>query len=152
EPNRVPLVVDRPSHAVDPPEAQRLVHGLRPRDARRAGALLVVADQELLARVVVLLEPGAELVRRFEEGGLHRPLKVPGVSLEVSKGANAPNQEAPPSLARSLLVAHSSGTGFRCAARQSELALVIRTRQPNRGRQSLGRSEGDVHDDVLRPE
>src|SRR4029077_19190130 len=36
EPVHVALVVDASANAVDPPEAERLVHGLRPGDARPA--------------------------------------------------------------------------------------------------------------------
>src|SRR5687768_8674737 len=71
EADRVALVVDLPADAVDPAEAERLVHRFRPRDARPPAALLVEADEQLAGVVVMLLEPGAEVLRGREESGLH---------------------------------------------------------------------------------
>src|SRR5215210_80277 len=47
ETDRVAALVHAPAYAVDPADAQRLVHGLGPRDARLARALLVIAHPKL---------------------------------------------------------------------------------------------------------
>ena len=64
----VALRVDPVHHAVDPAEAQRLVHGLRPAHHLPAGGLLVEADPDLGLGVVVGGEPFAEAVRVEVQG------------------------------------------------------------------------------------
>ena len=68
---RMLYVVDAAAHAVDPAEAQRLVDGLRPRDARPHAALLVEAKEEFAHAVVVALELCAEVGGGGEERRLH---------------------------------------------------------------------------------
>ena len=76
ETDRVARLVDPPPHAVDPAEAQRLVHRLRPGQAGPAAVASVEADQELGGRGVVLLEPAAELDRRGKkDGGIEASLQ-----------------------------------------------------------------------------
>ena len=89
EADHVPLGVDALAHAVDPPEAQRLVHRLRPRHARLAGCLLEVADPQLLLAVVMLLQPRSEVLGSLERCGLHgvRSLASPPQAVGVLDGA-----------------------------------------------------------------
>ena len=54
------VVVDSPARAIDPPEAQRLTHRLRPREALAAGVTLVESDEKLDCAVVIGLEPLTE--------------------------------------------------------------------------------------------
>src|SRR5690606_10314087 len=68
---RVALLVDALPHPVDPPDAERLVHRLRPGDALPPLALLVESHPQLAGAVVVLGEPGPELRGRGEEARLH---------------------------------------------------------------------------------
>jgi hypothetical protein len=63
EPLDEAVVVDAHPHAVDPADAQRLVDGLRPGQARAAGRLLVIADPQLRRGRVVSVEPVAERFR-----------------------------------------------------------------------------------------
>src|SRR6185436_19876331 len=69
EADGVALVVDALPHAVDPPETQRLVHRLRPRDRRLPRAPFPEPDQQFRLACVVLCEPPAERGRSLEEGG-----------------------------------------------------------------------------------
>src|SRR5262249_34479201 len=69
EPNRVRLVSEAASNAVDPTKRECFVHGLGPGDARLARPLLVEADEELRLRGVVSLEPGAKQGGSSEEFG-----------------------------------------------------------------------------------
>ena len=69
EADGVALLVDAPPHAVDPSEAQRDGHGLRPRHALPAGVALVEADEQLALRFVVRLEPRSKVSRVSEECG-----------------------------------------------------------------------------------
>src|SRR5207237_8146513 len=55
------------THAVDPAEAERLVDQLLPGHRGKPGALVEVADPELGRRLVVGLEPLAQLGPRLEE-------------------------------------------------------------------------------------
>src|SRR5262249_54691381 len=72
ETDRVAFVAEAAADAVDPADAQRLVHRLRPGDALLIASLLVIADQELRLPLVVLLEPPPELRGRRKEPRLHR--------------------------------------------------------------------------------
>src|SRR5436190_21543887 len=67
EPDAVADLVDAVAHAVDPPEAERLVHRLRPRDAGPARGALVKADPQLGLLRVVPLQPATEIRGRAEE-------------------------------------------------------------------------------------
>jgi len=67
--DHVGLVVERPPDAVDPSIAERLVHGLFPRDGRLACRLLVVTHPEHGLLFMVLFQPRAEVRRGREEGG-----------------------------------------------------------------------------------
>src|SRR5829696_128572 len=67
----IALVVDPPPHSVDPAEAERLADRLGPGQRGEAGVLLVEPDHHLAFRVVVRLEPGAELMGSREEVWLH---------------------------------------------------------------------------------
>ena len=71
EADAVALGVDAAADTVDPAEAQRLVDGLRPRDAGLARALLEVPDDQLGCRLVVCHQPRPELLGRGEEHGVH---------------------------------------------------------------------------------
>src|SRR5438045_2130440 len=63
--------VDTPPDPVDPAEAERLIHGLRPGNARPAGPLLVVADHEFRRMVVMLLQPRVEISGALKECDVH---------------------------------------------------------------------------------
>src|SRR6266508_2542541 len=71
EADRVALVIHAFSDAVDPTDAKGLVHRLRPGYARLAGALLEVANPELLRRAVMLFEPLPQMRWRCEESDFH---------------------------------------------------------------------------------
>src|SRR4029453_5978345 len=71
EPVHVAVVVDALPDAVDPSEAQRLVHRLGPGDARPARTPLVQPPPQVGRRGVMLVEPGAEGLAVGEEDGLH---------------------------------------------------------------------------------
>src|SRR4029453_8849492 len=68
EPDGVSIGVQAPADAVDPADAESLVHRLRPGDARLSRALLVKPDEELFRGGVVLLEPLPQGGRRPEKG------------------------------------------------------------------------------------
>src|SRR5690606_16933653 len=72
EADGVRLFAEAPTDAIDPAEAQGLIDGLGPRDARAPGALLVEADQKLPGGAVVRLKPRAEISRGGKERGLTR--------------------------------------------------------------------------------
>src|SRR5690606_24125663 len=67
EPDAVRLFTQASTDAVDPAEAERLVDRFGPGDARSSGAFLVIADQELRGRLMVGLEPRAEIGGGGEE-------------------------------------------------------------------------------------
>jgi hypothetical protein len=67
EPVRPHLVVDPVADPVDPPEAERLDDGLRVGHRGLRDAFLPVADPQLGGGVVVLLQPGPELVGGAED-------------------------------------------------------------------------------------
>jgi hypothetical protein len=71
EADLVAVVVDSLANAVDPAEAQGLIHGFVPVDARPAGVLLVEADEELKLAVVVRFQPPSEIGGSLEELGSH---------------------------------------------------------------------------------
>ena len=83
EPLRVADLVEPLELAVDPADAQRLVDGVRPADGRPAARLLVLAEPQLGGRLVVRVEPVAQLGRRREEADvvrdeLHHRVAGPG--------------------------------------------------------------------------
>ena len=61
------VVVDALGHGVDPAEAERLAHRLGPLETPRLDVLLVEAHPQLGRRLVVGLEPRAEVGRVVEE-------------------------------------------------------------------------------------
>jgi len=79
EPDRVVLGVDPAAQAVDPAEAQRLVHGLRPGDARLPGRHPPEAHHQLVVPGVVRREPLPPRRLGGEEAWLHcaRPRRPP---------------------------------------------------------------------------
>ena len=61
EANRVAGLVDAPSNAIDPAEAESGVHGFRPSDAGFTRVLLIEAHDQVADLVVMGFEPGTEL-------------------------------------------------------------------------------------------
>src|ERR1051325_6772551 len=59
------------THPVDPAEAQRFVHRLRPGDAGLAGVALAETHVQDSVFCVMALEPGAKGPRRLEEHDSH---------------------------------------------------------------------------------
>src|SRR5688500_6718402 len=67
EADRVAVLVQALADAVDPADAEGLVHGLRPGDAGLARSPLVVPDPQLLRGRGVLFEPAPKIGRGLEE-------------------------------------------------------------------------------------
>jgi len=67
ESNYVALGPERFANSVDPSEAKRFIHGLRPCDALAAGSLFMESDPELTFLVVILFQPLPPLRRRRKE-------------------------------------------------------------------------------------
>jgi hypothetical protein len=95
EADRVAVAVDAAAHAVDPAEAQRLVHRLGPGDARQSTTLLVEADEQLAVVGVVGLEPRTEVRRRGEEGRLHQAT-VAGSCMGLARSYDTAPSGSPP--------------------------------------------------------
>src|SRR5262249_21637930 len=73
EANLVAMRVVPLTYAVNPADAERLVHRFRPRECRLAGIPVVVADPHLVLGFVVSVEPLAQLRGRSKEPDLHDP-------------------------------------------------------------------------------
>src|SRR5690242_14682135 len=71
EANDITVRAEALPHAVDPAETQRDVHGFRPSDTLTAGRLLVKPDPQFPLAFMMLFEPGAKRLGRFEEDGFH---------------------------------------------------------------------------------
>lgn len=72
EPDAVAHIVNPPSDAIDPAEAQGCIDRLRPGDAWLAGILLIEADQQFSVLMVMFLEPPAPSRRSRKELRFHR--------------------------------------------------------------------------------
>ena len=72
EANGIGVSVDAPPDAIDPPEAQRLVHRLGIGDAG-FGRLLAEADPEFLALMVLCLQPAPKHLGRSKKDDFHCP-------------------------------------------------------------------------------
>src|SRR5262249_42870739 len=80
--NLVAHVVDPFAQAVDPPEAERFVHRLGPRDARLAGRPLVESDPQLVFAAMVARQPLPPGGGRGKEERLHRSDRAAFASME----------------------------------------------------------------------
>ena len=133
---------------IDPADAQGLVHDLLPGHARPAGALPVAADEELGRRLVIRLEPVAQLLGRLEEPRVERrrALPHPAQSSPASCAASAPASGASPVSLRSRLIRSSVGGWVDEEAARALLELLDRVREVH----VLGRPVGDLEDLLVR--
>jgi len=78
ESDLVGLVVDGALQAVEPAETEGGINGCTDVDAREFGGLLVVSDPHYVDRVVVGLEPGAQVLgggKEVRSGVFHGDLR-----------------------------------------------------------------------------
>ena len=94
ETNPVARFVDALPDSVDPPEAQRDIHGFRPGDAPAARALLEIADPLFGEAGVVLPKPSPHCVGVGKESDCHGRIQELRTRIRAARLATGPPAES----------------------------------------------------------
>src|SRR5262245_36206743 len=130
EADSVGIDVDTVPHAVDPAEAQRLVHRLGPGDAGPAGVALAEPDVQAAMFSVMALEPGAKGRRRLEEHDLHGYERVSRSTPCPFARSNASSSRSPLSKAPGSVCAAPSASAIPTSTIRFSCSMIFATSAP----------------------